>query len=108
MNESLRWKLCLGCLLVAALELPHVGMLVLQDLSGPYSMGATGATSAPGHVAVRSEAPRRSAALAAAVQKPLLDAGLLVILSSNRYLGESGNDFDSIGDRTGGFVATSH
>ncbi len=50
MSESLRWKLCLGCLLVAALEAPKSALLVLEDLEGPY------AAPAPAKVAARAGA----------------------------------------------------
>jgi hypothetical protein len=37
MNDNLRWKIVLGCALIAALEIPQGLSLVLQDLSGPYT-----------------------------------------------------------------------
>ena len=36
MNESLRWKLVLGCLMIAALEAPHAFLLLVEDFTGPY------------------------------------------------------------------------
>ena len=39
MNESLRWKLVLGCLMLAALEAPRTSLVLAEDLGGPYSTG---------------------------------------------------------------------
>lgn len=39
MNESLRWKLVLGCLVLAVIELPHDAELLAHDLQGPYCAG---------------------------------------------------------------------
>jgi len=33
-NESLRWKLVVGCLLLAALEAPESALVLVQDLRG--------------------------------------------------------------------------
>lgn len=52
MNESLRWKLVLGCLMIAVLEAPRTSLVLAEDLGGPYSTGI--------------EAARREAALDAA------------------------------------------
>lgn len=103
MNESVRWMLCLGCLLLVALEAPQAALLVLEDLAGPYS------ARTPASV----QAPLTSAALVAAMQRPVVDASLSVLglrdltaqsaPSSNRapHLSEDGNDLDSNSERAG-------
>ncbi len=110
MSESLRWKLCLGCLLLVALQAPQVGILVLEDLAGPY------AAQAPVSASGRLDEPRASAARVAALQRPVVNAGLFVFglqdltaqtapsSTSNPYLSESGHDLDSDVERAGWFV----
>lgn len=46
MSENLRWKLIVGCLLLAALEAPECALVLVQDLRGPWRSGATAGTSA--------------------------------------------------------------
>lgn len=48
MSEGLRWKLALGCLLLAALEAPGSALVLVQDLEGPWRTGpgARGVVSA--------------------------------------------------------------
>ena len=36
MSQGLRWKLILGCLLLAALEAPDSAVVLAQDLGGPW------------------------------------------------------------------------
>ncbi|HEV8111666.1 MAG TPA: hypothetical protein VGR31_02740 [Planctomycetota bacterium] len=36
MSEGLRWKLVVGCLLLAVLEAPESALVVIQDLRGPW------------------------------------------------------------------------
>jgi hypothetical protein len=36
MSEGLRWKLVVGCLLLAVLEAPESALVVVQDLRGPW------------------------------------------------------------------------
>lgn len=36
MNAALRWKLVIGCLVVAALGLPDGAAVLAHDLDGPY------------------------------------------------------------------------
>ena len=43
MSESLRWKLVLGCILIAGLEVPEVALQLFQDLGGPYRHEKVGA-----------------------------------------------------------------
>ena len=47
MNAPLRWKLILGCALIAVLEVPQAVSLVLQDLDGPYTKRASVAVARP-------------------------------------------------------------
>ena len=109
MSESLRWKLCLGCLVLVALEAPQAGLLVLEDLAGPYAPAVSDAS-------VGADGSRAQAALVAAAARPLMDASLFVFgqgdlfarsdafAISNRYLLESGNDLDSDVERAGWIV----
>lgn len=46
MSENLRWKLIVGCLLLAALEAPESALVFVQDLRGPWRSGAAAAESA--------------------------------------------------------------
>jgi hypothetical protein len=36
MSEGLRWKLFVGCLLLAVLEAPESALVIVQDLRGPW------------------------------------------------------------------------
>ncbi len=40
MSRSLRWKLILGCLGLAALEAPDSALVLVQDLHGPWKSAA--------------------------------------------------------------------
>lgn len=37
MNESLRWQLIVGCLMIVALEAPRTSIVLAEDLGGPYA-----------------------------------------------------------------------
>ncbi len=118
MSESLRWKLCLGCLLLVALQAPQVGLLVLEDLAGPYAAHApiSATAYASDRASIRADEPRGSGARIAAVQRPVVNAGFFVLglqdltaetaafSTSNPYLSESGHDFDSDAEHAGWFV----
>jgi hypothetical protein len=56
MSENLRWKLIVGCLLLAALEAPESALVLVEDLRGPWRSGA--AVADP--VATLSTAPTAS------------------------------------------------
>lgn len=45
MNAALRWKLILGCLVVAALGLPDGAAVLAHDLDGPYCAYGSAPTS---------------------------------------------------------------
>ena len=52
MSRSLRWKLILGCLGLAALEAPDSALVLVQDLHGPWRSavrlaGAVASSEAP-------------------------------------------------------------
>lgn len=51
MNETLRWTILLGCLLIAGLEVPRTSLLVLEDIEGPYAAPADGHATALPHSA---------------------------------------------------------
>jgi hypothetical protein len=40
MSENLRWKLIVGCLLLAVLEAPESVLVLAEDLRGPWRSGA--------------------------------------------------------------------
>ncbi len=47
MSEGLRWKLVVGCLLLAVLEAPESALVVVQDLRGPWRVEAPVTARAP-------------------------------------------------------------
>lgn len=114
MSESLRWKLCLGCLLLVALQAPQVGLLVLEDLAGPYAGHAPVFESE--RASIRADESRGSGARIAAAQRPVVNASFFVLgvpdltaetapfSTSNPYLLESGHDFDADVEHAGRFV----
>lgn len=58
MSENLRWKLIVGCLLLAALEAPESALVFVQDLRGPWRSGAAaGESAAPLAAAPRAPTP---------------------------------------------------
>lgn len=63
MNDSLRFKIVLGCLIVAALEAPQAMLQFFEDFGGPY--GAAIKTEARA-ARVSEGKPRSSATLLAA------------------------------------------
>jgi hypothetical protein len=56
MSQGLRWKLILGCLVLAAVEAPGAALVLVQDLEGPW----------------RGETPARAAVLATVRPTPAL------------------------------------
>lgn len=91
MNESLRWKLVLGCLLIAGLEVPEVALQLLQDLGGPYRPDQ--------HPTARLEAApalaRPPAILVAALELPRREASLPFLASGARAAWECAPSFPS-------------
>jgi hypothetical protein len=95
-----------------------VGLLVLEDLAGPYAEHAP--ISAPVYASerasIRADESRGSGARIAAVQRPVVNAGFFVLglqdltaatapfSTSNPYLLESGHDFDADVEHAGWFV----
>ena len=54
MNESLRWQLIVGCLMIVALEAPRTSLVLAEDLGGPYAVhGRSALDAVPQGVAVR-------------------------------------------------------
>jgi hypothetical protein len=46
MNESLRWQLIVGCLMIVALEAPRTSLVLAEDLGGPYAVHGRSALDA--------------------------------------------------------------